>query len=354
MVHGSQLFLGIETSCDDTSVAAIRGDGSIVVNLVSSQVAAHAPYGGIVPEIAARAHLANLPILLEEAKKEIGGSFDGVTAVVATAGPGLVGALLVGLHAGEGLAAGLGVPLYPVNHLEGHLYSPFLQAGGEPARPIRFPLLGLIVSGGHSAIYRVGDGFEVTRVARTRDDAAGEAYDKIGKRCGLGYPGGPSVDRLAALGDAGAFDLPRPRFSDGSLDFSFSGLKSAVLRHLVKLGWPDPPPPHSVDNPPPSEILGLLAGFQEAVVDSIEWRLTAAADRVRPVAVAVSGGVAANRALRARLFAWGERRGLPVLFPAGILSADNAAMIALAGALRYHRKVPPAPARALSRWDPAA
>jgi len=350
----SSLFLGLETSCDETSVAAIRGDGSIVENLVSSQVAAHAPFGGVVPEIAARAHLQNLPSLLERVAERLGGDFHEVSAVAATAGPGLVGALLVGLHAGEGLAAGLGVPFFPVNHLEGHLYSPFLEAGGGALREISFPFLGVVVSGGHSAIYRVDEGFRISRLARTRDDAAGEAFDKIGKRCGLGYPGGPSVDRLAATGDPKRFDLPRPRFSDGSLDFSFSGLKSAVLRHLEKLGWPDPPPPHSVGAPPPREIVDLLAGFQEAIVDSIEWRLDETVRQTNPRTIAVSGGVAANGGLRRRLQGWSAKKGIPVLFPEGILAGDNAAMIALAGALRYHRGVPPGPARAMSRWDPAA
>lgn len=344
-----RLFLGLETSCDETSVAAIRGDGSIVVNLVSSQVAAHAPFGGVVPEVAARAHLHNLPVLLDETRRRLGGNFGDVTAVAATAGPGLIGALLVGLHAGEGLAAGLGVPLYPVNHLEGHLYSPFLRNDGSPMAEIPFPFLGVVVSGGHSALYRVDEGFVVTRLAKTRDDAAGEAYDKVGKKLGLGYPGGPAVDRLAATGDPRRFELPRPRFGDGSLDFSFSGLKTAVLRHLEKLG---PLPSEGAE--PTRDLADLAAGFQAAVIDCIASRVAEATDRFSPRAVAVSGGVAANRGLRERLSAWGDRRRLPVLFPGGILAGDNAAMIALAGALRYHRRVSPGPARAQSRWDPAA
>jgi N6-L-threonylcarbamoyladenine synthase len=349
-----ELFLGLETSCDETSVAVLRGDGSVVSNLVSSQIALHAPFGGVVPEIAARAHLAVLPTLLDGAREALGGSFQGLTAVAATAGPGLVGALLVGLHAGEGIATGLDVPFYPVNHLEGHLYSPFLRPGGEPMQTIPFPFLGVVVSGGHSAIYRVDEGFRVTRLARTRDDAAGEAYDKVGKICGLAYPGGPVVDALAATGDPAKFDLPRPRFDDGTLDFSFSGLKTAVLRRLQAMGWPSPPPKGSVEEPPPREVVDLLAGFQEAVIDSIETRIEEARRKVRPRAIAISGGVAANRGLRSRMASFSERNGLPVLFPTGILAADNGAMIALAGALRYHRGLAPGPARAVSRWDPAS
>jgi len=343
-----ELFLGLESSCDETSVAIVRRDGAILLNLVSSQVKEHAPFGGVVPEVAARAHLASLPGLLARARERLGGSFEGIAGVAATAGPGLVGALLVGLHAGEGIATGLGVPLYPVNHLEGHIYSPFLRADGAPRREIPTPFLAVVVSGGHSALYRVEEGGRIVRLARTRDDAAGEAFDKVGKRCGLGYPAGPVVDRLAEEGDPKRFDLPRPRFGDGSLDFSFSGLKTAAIRAFEGLGEDGGRAP--AERP---EVVDLLASFREAVVDAVAWRVEEAIRREAPRAVAVSGGVAANRGLRRRLAEVGEGAGVPVLFPEGILAADNAAMIALVGALRYDSGTPTGPARARSRWDPA-
>ena len=217
------LVLGIETSCDETSVAVLDGDGRVLSNVVSSQLAAHAPYGGVVPEIAARAHLENLPMTFERALAEARATVQQIDLVAATAGPGLIGALLVGLSAGKALAFARGVPLVPVNHLEGHLFSAFLRARGEPALPADFPFHGLVVSGGHAELVRV-DSDRISPIARTRDDAPGEAFDKVARRAGLGYPGGPVVDRIAARGNGSRYPLPVGRTGDGSNDFSFSGL----------------------------------------------------------------------------------------------------------------------------------
>ncbi len=201
------LVLGIETSCDETSVAVLDGGGRVRSNVVSSQLAAHAPYGGVVPEIAARAHLENLPVAFEEALAEAGAEVSDIDLVAATAGPGLIGALLVGLSAGKALAFARGVPLVAVNHLEGHLFSAFLRANAEPAIPLDFPFHGLVVSGGHSELVRVEED-RIVPIARTRDDAPGEAFDKVARRAGLAYPGGPIVDRIAARGNGNRYALP--------------------------------------------------------------------------------------------------------------------------------------------------
>src|SRR5438105_2190992 len=215
------LILGIETSCDETSVALLNDEGFVLSNVVSSQMRAHAPYGGVVPELAARAHLENLPAVMEDALSRAGARLEDVGVVAATAGPGLIGALLVGLSAAKALAFARGIPLVTVNHLEGHLYSAFLRADGEPPRPVPEAFHGLVVSGGHAELVRVERG-AIFPIARTRDDAPGEALDKIARRAGLGYPGGPIIDRISTRGDGESHSLPIGRPGDGSLDFSFS------------------------------------------------------------------------------------------------------------------------------------
>jgi N6-L-threonylcarbamoyladenine synthase len=342
------LVLGIETSCDETSVAVLDGDGRVLSNVVSSQLAAHAPYGGVVPEVAARAHLENLPAALEQALAASGQRLEDVGLVAATAGPGLIGALLVGLSAAKALAFARGIPLVPVNHLEGHLYSAFLRGDGGLPHPIVHPFHGLVVSGGHAELVRV-DADRVVPLARTRDDAPGEAFDKIARRAGLGYPGGPVIDRIAQRGRGDAHRFPIGRSGDGSLDFSFSGLKTAMLRQLVRAG---------VDGTPldaqklPEELVDLLASFQRAIVDALLDRVETvhAGDGIRMLAL--SGGVAANTELRATLSAWGERRGVPVRLPERSLTTDNAAMIAWAGLLRFQREGPRdfLAVNARSRW----
>jgi N6-L-threonylcarbamoyladenine synthase len=340
--------LGIETSCDETSVAVLDGDGRVLSNIVSSQLAAHAPYGGVVPEIAARAHLENLPVTFEQALSEAQTGVEGIDVVAATAGPGLIGALLVGLSAAKALAFARGVPLVGVNHLEGHLFSAFLRGREEAALPVETPFHGLVVSGGHAEFVRV-EADRIVPIARTRDDAPGEAFDKVARRAGLGYPGGPVVDRIATRGDGNRYPLPIGRAGDGSLDFSFSGLKTAMLRELHKRGVDGRPlDPALLD----SEMADLLASFQRAIV-------TALVDRVESVhrdegirMLALSGGVAANSELRRTLSTWGASRRVPVLLPAREFTTDNAAMIAFAGLLRYRSNGGRAPegAAARSRW----
>ena len=329
--------LGIESSCDETSVALLSADGRVLSSVISSQIAAHRRYGGVVPEIAARAHLQNLPVLLDEGLSAAGLSLGEVGAVAATAGPGLVGALLVGLSEGKGLALGLGVPFVPVHHIEGHCLSPFLHLDGSPSRPVPEAFTALVVSGGHTHLYRFARA-GIDLVARTRDDAAGEAFDKVAKMSGLGYPGGPVIDRLARSGRSGR-PFTVPQLKDGGLDFSFSGLKTAVRERLTALGL-SPSTGVPGDRPAleegdvPSGLLDLLADFQEAVVRQLEDRLTRLVAHGPLPLLTVSGGVAANSLLRERLAAWGRKHGVEVLLPERALTSDNAAMIAFAGLRR--------------------
>jgi N6-L-threonylcarbamoyladenine synthase len=347
--------LGIETSCDETSVALLAGDGRVLGSAVASQFEAHGRYGGIVPEIAARAHLTNLPPLLEDVLDQAKASLPDVTLVAATAGPGLVGALLVGLSEGKGLAMGLGVPFVAAHHIEAHALSPFLDFPGGPARPVPDDFAALVVSGGHTHLYRFTGG-RISLLARTRDDAAGEAFDKVAKMAGLGYPGGPAVDALAARGRAAA-PFAVPRFSDRSFDLSFSGLKTAVKERLKALGVapqtgvPEAVKTRSVESAPAS-LADLAADFQEAVVAQLEDRLSLVEDRHPFSLLTVSGGVSANSLLRARLSAWGKARGVEVLLASKALTGDNAVMVAFAGLVRFRSGKPgeglSAPAR--SRW----
>lgn len=335
------LILALETSCDETSVAVVDGAGRILSSVVSSQVDAHALYGGVVPEIAARAHLTNLPPLLDEALARAAVALSDVSLVAATAGPGLVGALLVGLSEAKGIAVGLGVPFVPVHHIEAHALSPFLSAvSGEAARSVPDRFSALVVSGGHTHVFAFSPSGVRTR-ARTRDDAAGEAYDKVAKMAALGYPGGPVVDRLARSGTVrGPFAVPI--FKDGSLDFSFSGLKTAVRDRLRELGFAPltgvPTPGRARDEATAEEALRhTLAAFQEAVVAQIEDRLTRLLEREPFTLLTVSGGVAANALLRERAAAWGRKKGVEVLLAPRALTGDNAAMVAFA-ALHHHRR----------------
>jgi N6-L-threonylcarbamoyladenine synthase len=343
------IVVGIETSCDETSVAVLDGEGRVRANVISSQMRAHAPFGGVVPELAARAHLENLPAALEEALGEAGVRLEDAGLVAATAGPGLIGALLVGLSAGKALAFGRGLPLVGVNHLEGHLYSAYLRPRGEPPLAVPPAFHGLVVSGGHAELVRVESG-RITPLARTRDDAPGEAFDKVARRAGLGYPGGPVVDRIA-----GRFQGERTRAfaigraGDGSRDFSFSGLKTAMLRELARLGVDGSPlDPESVG----PELAGLLASFQRSIVDALLDRVDSVHAEEGIGELALSGGVAANSELRATLAAWGERNGVPVRLPERPYTTDNAAMIAWAGLLRFRREGPQAieAVQARSRW----
>ena len=314
-VRPPALVLGIESSCDETAVALVRADRTIIASRIASQDADHAPYGGVVPEIAARAHADVLAPLVQLVLADADVQLTGVDAIAATAGPGLIGGVMVGLVTAKALAFAARKPLLAINHLEGHALSPRLVA---PA--LAFPYLLLLVSGGHCQLLRVDGVGAYGRLATTIDDAAGEAFDKVAKILGLGFPGGPAVERAAAAGDPTAFALPRPLLHTREPHFSFAGLKTAVLR---------------AHQSAPGRANDLAASFQAAVVDCLVDRTARALDRVpEATALVVAGGVAANTVIRAALAALAHARALPFVAPPAWLCTDNAAMIAWAGAER--------------------
>jgi N6-L-threonylcarbamoyladenine synthase len=323
------LILGIETSCDDTACALIDGGGRVLASAVSSQMAVHQPYGGVVPEIASREHLANWPTVSREAFRRAGVEIGDVDGVAATRGPGLVGCLLVGLSLGRAMAFALARPFHAVHHLEGHLYSPFLDLEGRVAADVPDRFQGLVISGGHTSILDVDRG-RVKSLVETRDDAMGEVFDKVGKRLGLSFPQGPKVDELAEQGDPGRFRFTVPTVKD-ELFFSYSGLKSQALREIETLEaagvrW--------TAEAPADEIADLLAGFRKAAVDQVLHRLERHHAETPITTLAVSGGVAANRLLRRELASWAEVQGVDLRLVPLIYSGDNAAMIAFAALLR--------------------
>ena len=340
MADSRTLALGIETSCDDTACAVVDDDGRVLSSVVSSQLAAHRPYGGVVPEIASREHLKNWAPVSEAALAEAGVTLEEIDVVAATRGPGLIGSLLVGLSIGKAIAYSLEKSFQAVHHLEAHLYSPFLRTGSEVAERTPDEFLGLVVSGGHTVLYEVEQGRTKT-LAETRDDAMGEVFDKVGKRLGLAYPQGPKVDRLAELGDGGSIGLAIARCSDGSLDFSYSGLKSQTLVEIQKLEAAGVESQIGDLEPGeiPTRILDLVAGFRIAAVEQIIDRL----DRLRqdrPIdLLAVSGGAAANRLLRRRLEEWSSENGVGLRLVPLMYSGDNAAMIAHTGLQRHARGI---------------
>lgn len=352
MSDRTQLALGIETSCDDTACAIVDGEGRVRSSVISRQLAAHRPYGGVVPEIASREHLRNWPEVSRSALTEAGVSLAEVDLVAATKGPGLIGALLVGLSIGKAIAYALGKSFHAVHHLEGHLYSPYLRAPGEPADRPPQEFVGLVVSGGHTTLFAVEHGV-ITTLAETRDDAMGEVFDKVGKRLGLLYPQGPRVDELAEGGRDGRFALSVAQCTDRSLDFSYSGLKSQTLVEIQKLedaGTATDLGELESERTPP-ELLDLLAAFRSAAVEQIVDRLERLSAQ-RPLAqLAVSGGVAANRLLRRRLEAWAHDRGVRLRLVPLVYAGDNAAMIAHAALLRHRwgRQDDPLTAEAASR-----
>lgn len=309
------LVLGIESSCDETAVALVRGDGTIVAQAIASQEAEHAPYGGVVPEIAARAHAERLAPMLEKVMTEAGIGLAELDAIAATAGPGLIGGVMVGLVSAKALAMASGKPLLAVNHLEGHALSPRLADQG-----LAFPYLLLLVSGGHCQILAVEGVGQYRRLATTIDDALGEAFDKTAKILGLGYPGGPAVERLALEGDPKAVALPRPLKGSPEPHFSFAGLKSAVLR-AVESGAHRP--------------ADIAASFQQAAVECLIDRLERALETAGPFpALVVAGGVAANKTVRAALEGLAAKHAMRFTAPPLALCTDNAAMIAWAGCER--------------------
>ena len=332
------LILGLESSCDETAAALVTGDGRVLAHKLATQEAEHRPFGGVVPEIAARAHVEVLAPLVEAALAEAGVTLGEVDAIAATAGPGLIGGVMVGLVTGKALAHAAGKPLIAVNHLEGHALSPRLTAPD-----LAFPYLLLLASGGHCQLLAVEGVGAYRRLATTIDDAAGEAFDKVAKLLGLGFPGGPAVERAAALGDPKAVPLPRPLVGSGEPHFSFAGLKSAVGRAADSGRY-------STED--------IAASFQAAVVDCLVDRTRVALAAAGPVtALVVAGGVAANAAVRGALEALATRHDLPFVAPPLWLCTDNAAMIAWAGAERFAAGLTdPLDTPARARWplDPAA
>jgi len=315
------VILGIETSCDETAAAVLRGR-TILSNVIASQTDIHREYGGVVPELASRHHLERIDAVIDLALARAGTRLADVDAVAVTHGPGLVGSLLVGVQAAKAIAYVRSIPILAVNHLEGHLRSVFLENPGVP-----FPAVSLIASGGHTSLYLSVDEDRAVRLARTRDDASGEAFDKVAKLVGLGYPGGPAVDRLAQAGDRKAVTFSPPKMSDGSLDFSFSGFKTAVLRHARARGLDRRFPAGEPDQ----ETRDLLASFQSAVVEFMVKRVLTVARREAARSICLSGGVACNSLLRARLAEEAGKAGLQSFAVSPSLAGDNAAMIAEVG-----------------------
>jgi N6-L-threonylcarbamoyladenine synthase len=338
------LTLGIESSCDETAAALVDETGLVHADIVRSQVALHAPYGGIVPELASRDHVRAITLVIREALTRAGIGLADLEGIAVTARPGLSGALLVGVQAAKGLAWARGLPIVAVDHLVGHLLAVFLRRPTAPAaassssassarasdvKPLAYPFVALLASGGHTAIYRV-DGpalDQIRELGATRDDAAGEAFDKVAKVIGLGYPGGPLVDRLAAQGNADRFPIPPPMARRDSLEFSFSGVKSFVARHVAEHGKP------ATD----ADIADLCAGFQRTVVGSLVTKTVRAARSEGVASVVLAGGVAANRELRKTAADACSAVGLTLHVPPMASCTDNAAMIAYAGALRLAR-----------------
>jgi N6-L-threonylcarbamoyladenine synthase len=324
------LVLGIESSCDETAAAVVEESGLVRSDVVRSQVTLHAPFGGVVPELASRDHVKNLAPVVKEALARAGITLEDVDAVAVTNRPGLVGALLVGVQAAKGMAWAAGKPLYGVDHLLGHLLSVFLRREGDVPQPRpAYPFVCLVASGGHTALYRVDGPYPsaITELGATRDDAAGEAFDKVGKLLGLGYPGGPRIDALARHGHGDSVALPTPM--QGSLEFSFSGLKTSVAARVAKEGVPEG-----------QALADLCASFQAVVTGALADKLLRAAEQEGVQDVVIGGGVAANRELRERVASLAEARGKVAHLPSLSSCTDNAAMIAYAGAMRAAREPP--------------
>ncbi|MCB1228856.1 MAG: tRNA (adenosine(37)-N6)-threonylcarbamoyltransferase complex transferase subunit TsaD [Verrucomicrobiae bacterium] len=323
------LVLAIETSCDETAVAIARANGDIVASEISSQIALHQPYGGVVPELASRNHNLTLRPLIEHTLRSAGIELEEIAAIAATAGPGLASSLLIGNTTAKALALALGKPFYAINHLEGHLLSPFI-GGGSDIVPSN---LALVVSGGHTLIVHLRGAGDYEVLGSTKDDAAGEAFDKVGKMLGLPYPGGPEIDRRARGGNPAAFDFPRSMIDSGDFQFSFSGLKTSVFYQLKKL-------PEPLDE---ATINDLCASFQEAVIEVLVAKTITAAERTNERIVSLSGGVSCNRRLREAMSAACEYAGLDLRIAAPEYTTDNAAMIAWAAAIKQGQAADPTP-----------
>jgi N6-L-threonylcarbamoyladenine synthase len=321
----AMLILGIESSCDETGIALYDANaGRLLAHALHSQIAMHRDYGGVVPELASRDHIRRTVPLLRKVLNDSGRSLAEIGAVAYTQGPGLAGALLVGAAFAEGLASALGRPVIPVHHLEGHLLSPFLSG-----RPPAFPFIALLVSGGHSQLMHVAGVGRYRLLGETLDDAAGEAFDKTAKLLGLSYPGGPALFALAERGRSGVHTFPRPMLNSDTLDFSFSGLKTAVLIRLREIGEPDA-----------QQRADIARGFQDSIVDVLVGKALRAVEESGLKRLVVAGGVGANRELRRRLDARADEARLEVFYPELEFCTDNGAMIALAGAFRLAAGLP--------------
>lgn len=357
-------ILGIESSCDETAAAVVRSGEELISNVVYSQIATHQPYGGVVPELASREHLRAIVPVVRKAVDDAGKTYETVDAIAVTQGPGLAGALLVGLSYAKGLAFALDKPLIAVNHLEGHIHAVLLEERSNGNRELEFPVLALVVSGGHTHLYlteRKHSSWTYRNIGHTRDDAAGEAFDKVAKLLELGYPGGPVIDFLAPHGNPRAVDFPfaqikhrdrnpqnRHTADEGRIDFSYSGIKTAVLRYVEVHNMAESirrrrETISAVAKPTPQDYLAacdrqtldLVASFQRAVVGDLVSKALAAASAYGVATLLVTGGVAANTELRRAFEAQAAEEGVPVLFPSRRLSTDNAAMIAAAAYPRF-------------------
>ncbi|NLK94310.1 MAG: tRNA (adenosine(37)-N6)-threonylcarbamoyltransferase complex transferase subunit TsaD [Clostridiales bacterium] len=315
-----KIILSIESSCDETSAAVVKNGRVVLSNIIASQIDTHKKYGGVVPEVASRMHIEVIDRVVKEALEEAKVTLDDIDAIGVTYGPGLVGALLVGLQYAKGLAFASKKPLIGVNHIEGHISANFIEY-----KELTPPFVSLVVSGGHTFIVYVKDYGEYEVLGQTRDDAAGEAYDKVARAIGLGYPGGPKIDKLAKEGDKNAIDFPKANFHEETLDFSFSGVKSAVLNYINKCNMKD------------IEInkADVAASFQKAVIEVLRDNVFKTCSIKGVNKIAIAGGVASNSALRESLINEGNKRGIEILFPSPILCTDNAAMIGSAAYYQY-------------------
>lgn len=322
------LILGIESSCDETAAAVVRDGREILSSVISSQIELHRPFGGVFPELAAREHLEKIQPVVKEAIETANITFQDIDAVAVTQGPGLIGSLLVGVSYAKALAWGLEIPFIGVNHIEGHVYSIVFE---NPA--VEYPALALIVSGGHTNLFYVPEEGKYKVVSRTRDDAAGEAFDKVAKMLGLSYPGGPVIEKLAQTGDADKIKFPIAKISDGRPDFSFSGLKTAVSRYIRE----NEVKPLEENEEPTQAIKDICASFQATVIKSLLKNIERLSEELQPKTLIVAGGVACNGALREASEKLAAKMQIPVYFPSKHLSTDNAAMIAAAGHFHLER-----------------
>jgi N6-L-threonylcarbamoyladenine synthase len=346
--HNSLRILGIETSCDETAAAVVADARTVLSSVVASQLDTHGKYGGVVPELASREHLRAIVPVVTTALEQAGCRYQDLSAVAVTSGPGLVGSLLVGMTYAKALCLARGLPLIAVNHIEGHIHAVVLESK-ERGEPVEYPALALVVSGGHTHLFEVSEGFQYRLLGKTRDDAAGEAFDKVAKLLGFSYPGGPIIDRLAPHGNPQAVRFTLARMKGNALDFSFSGIKTAVLRWTQQrdmraeiqarrtlLGKHPHPSTEEWMALTPKPTLDLLASFQRTVIEELLRRAVASAEQIRARCLIISGGVAGNSGLRAA--AQDLRLPYPVHFPSPGLSTDNAAMIAAAAFPKLERR----------------